>query len=116
MFIIGKRSSYSSGNENTLRILADKILLIEELAGYLSGDIFIKLKEEMIDSDFSKSLLKKVSNNKGKFDLYIDISTEKFKNIRMHPHKLRIFPNSEFFDFLQDDLQIQPDVNLKLEN
>ena len=110
MFIIGKKSSYNYSNENILRVNPVKFLQFDELKEKLSGEVYLNLKEDSLNPDFYSGFADRINQNHGKFKLFIDIETQKFKTIRLHSNQTKIFPSEHLFSILEEDQKIKPKV------
>ena len=110
VFIFGRKSSYSNGGENLLRLIPDSLYLMEELSQVLSGRVYLKVNEETFNKEFSNKIKKEFLKHTGKFELYFDVETKKFKTLRIHPQKLRIFPDKLIIDFLKENISEKPKI------
>ena len=109
LFIIGNKSKYSGNNENILRIIPTKILNFDELHKKLSGEIYIKISEENVDSELAENL-KNVSP--GNFGVHFKVETKKLRTLNIHPKKLRVFPDDKFFSLFDEKTIGPPKVKL----
>jgi len=110
VFIFGKKSTYSNGSESLLRIIPDSIHLMSELPQVLSGRIYLKLKEENLNKEFSRKIKKEFVLHGGNFDLYFEVTTKKFKTLKIHPQKLKIFPDKSVLSFFKENFTENPKI------
>ncbi len=112
LFIIGKKSNYSNGNENILRVIPQKVIHFDELSKNLSGEFYLKLTEEDFTPEFSERFINTLKEHPGKFGVHITIESNKFHTISLHPRTIRIFPNEEIIKLLEDIDNAQQKINL----
>jgi DNA polymerase-3 subunit alpha len=110
VFIFGRKSSYSNGGESLLRLIPDSLYLMDELSRVLSGRIYLKVKEKLVNKEFSQKIKKEFLLHKGKFELYFDVETEKFKTLRIHPRNLTIFPDKFILGFFEKNFMEKPKI------
>jgi len=115
LFIIGKRSSYSNENESILRVIPNRIFNFEELPTQLSGDIYVSLNETKTTRELAEELIKLNQTSPGKFGVHFKIESNKFKTIRLHAKKLKIFPDKEVLEYFHKKLEIDPWIKLNLD-
>jgi len=112
LFIIGKRSNYTNGNENILRVIPTKVMHFDELQDGLAGEVYLKMKEKDFDQDFSEELKKIIKEFHGNFGLHIALETSAFKTLNIHPKDLKIFPNPKLIDLCNNVEGLQQKINL----
>ncbi|MCF7794088.1 MAG: DNA polymerase III subunit alpha [Candidatus Cloacimonetes bacterium] len=93
LFIVGKKSGYSNGNETMLRVVPRFVMNFDQLAHHLMGEIFVKIPEVRFTEEFSKQLLDLFKQSPGKFGVHIAVESAKYKALNLHPRQLRIFPD-----------------------
>ena len=112
LFIIGKRSNYSNGGDNILRVIPTKIMHFDELQNKLTGEVYLKIKEADFTEDFSKKLKKYMRENHGNFGIQIALETSSFKTLNLHPKDMKIFPNAEFMELCKNVEGLQQKLSL----
>jgi len=112
LFIIGKRSNYSNGGDNILRIIPTKVMHFDELKKELAGEVYLKLKETDFNEDFSHKLKKYMRENRGNFGIHITLETSSFKVLNLHPKDMKIFPNAQLKELCENIEGLQPKLNL----
>jgi DNA polymerase III subunit alpha len=111
-FIVGKKNTYTNGNDNILRVAPKKLMQFSELAKNLSGDYFLKIPEKIFTNEFSKKLTSSLKAHPGKFNVQIKIESSKYKSLNLHPRSLKIFPDTEIIKMLEDVEGINQRINL----
>ncbi|MCD4796902.1 MAG: DNA polymerase III subunit alpha [Candidatus Cloacimonetes bacterium] len=112
LFIIGKKSNYSNGNENILRVIPQKVIHFDELGKNLSGEFYLKIAEEDFTPEFSEKIINTLKEHPGKFGIHITIESNKFHTINLHPRTIRIFPDEEIIKLVEDIDNAQQKVNI----
>ncbi|MDA3811942.1 MAG: hypothetical protein PF518_16615 [Spirochaetaceae bacterium] len=112
LFIIGKRSNYSNGGDNILRIIPTKVMHFDELKKELAGEVYLKLKEADFNEEFSQKLKKYMRENSGNFGIHITLETSSFKMLNLHPKDMKIFPNAQLKELCENIEGLQPKLNL----
>jgi len=112
LFIIGKRSTYSNGGDNILRIIPTSVMNFDELQKKLTGEIYLKMKESDFNEEFSSKLRKYMRENRGNFGLHIALETSSFKILNLHPKEMKIFPTSQLSELYKDIEGLQQKLNL----
>ena len=115
LFIMGKKSTYTNGSENVLRIVPNRIIKLENLQKELSGDFYVKLSQSALTDDFSDNLINEMKNNPGKFEVHFTITSEKFSELKLHFRRLKIFPNDKILNILKsvENMKQRVDLNFK---
>ncbi|HPR16681.1 MAG TPA: DNA polymerase III subunit alpha [Candidatus Cloacimonadota bacterium] len=114
VFILGKKSGYTNGNENMLRVVPRKIIKFDELAKHLSGEMSLKIPEAIFTSDFSTKLIELFKQHPGNFNLHINVESDKYKSLNLRPRQLMIFPDKAVKDFFHEISGISHRINLNL--
>ena len=112
LFILGKKSSFNNGKENMLRVIPRKVLRFDELKENLSGEFFIKIKEEDFTQEFSNKLIENFKDHPGKFGIHISIESNKFETLNLHPRNIRIFPDENISELFEGFEYTHPKINL----
>ena len=112
LFIIGKKSNYSNGGDNVLRVIPTKILHFDDLQNELAGEVYLKLKEIDFNEEFSRKLKKYMTDNRGNFGIHIALETSSFKILNLHPKEMKIFPNAQLKELCEDIEGLQPKLIL----
>ncbi|MDX9977284.1 MAG: DNA polymerase III subunit alpha [Candidatus Cloacimonadales bacterium] len=98
LYIVGVQNTYnSSENDKMLRLKPLQIYTLEDLCEKLSGEIVLQIDESYANSEHAKFLLQQAQASPGHFSLKIKVKTDKFNTIDLHPQKLHIFPNNQFY-------------------
>ncbi len=114
LFIIGKKSNYSNGGDNVLRIIPTKVMHFDELQKELTGEVYLKMKEVDFNEEFSQKLKKYLRENRGNFGLHIALETSSFKMLNLHPKDMKIFPNGQLKELCQQIEGLQQKLSLSL--
>lgn len=114
LLIIGKRSNFTNGGDNILRIIPIKLLQFDELRKELNGEIYLKLKETEFSKEFAGKLKKIMRTNRGHFGLHITLETSNFKTLTLHPKDIKIFPTQEFRQLCETAAGVKPKLTLNL--
>ncbi|MDY6915997.1 MAG: DNA polymerase III subunit alpha [Candidatus Cloacimonadota bacterium] len=115
LFIIGNRSTYNNGgNENFLRMVPKHIFTFDELQENLSGTITIFWNSKKLNSQLGKKTKEIFQQNPGNFKVFFKINTNKFKNLKLHPNNLKIFPNEKIINFIDEFNEKKPLVKIDL--
>lgn len=102
VYIEGTLSEKEFQDHDKLRIIADKIIPIEELPEKLSGDIYFEMDEEAIDSIDYNSLIKSCFQpNRGNFRVHFKIKTKNFGELHIASQKYNIFPDRKLSEALE---------------
>ncbi|MBT5421192.1 MAG: DNA polymerase III subunit alpha, partial [Candidatus Cloacimonetes bacterium] len=112
LFIIGKKSSYSNGGDNILRIIPTGVMHFDELQKKLAGEVYLKMKESDFSEEFSGKLKEYMRENKGNFGIHIALQTSSFSILNLHPKDLKIFPNTQFTELCGGVEGLQQKLNL----
>jgi DNA polymerase-3 subunit alpha len=112
LFIIGKKSSYSNGGDNILRIIPTGVMHFDELQKKLAGEVYLKMKESDFSEEFSGKLKEYMKENKGNFGIHIALQTSSFSILNLHPKDLKIFPNTQFTELCGGVEGLQQKLNL----
>jgi len=97
--IIGSKSPYQKGNDTLLRISPKRILSVKELNS-LSGDIYIKTSEKMLDGKIGQKLKQMFTENQGNFGIHLDVETEHFRVLHIHPRLAKVKLEAALLDAL----------------
>ncbi len=101
LFIFGKKSAYSNGDESLLRIVPKMLFPISELRNHLTGDVFIQLDEKDANIDLAHEVRKMSEGEKGQFHVSFMIKSERFKQMVLHSNTLKIYPDVKLISALQ---------------
>ncbi|RLC58263.1 MAG: DNA polymerase III subunit alpha [Candidatus Cloacimonadota bacterium] len=112
LFIIGKKSNYSNGGDNILRIIPTKVMHFDELQKGLAGEVYLKMKEADFSEEFSQKLKKLLRENRGNFGLHIALETSSFKMLNLHPKDMKIFPNTQLKELCESIEGLQQKLTL----
>lgn len=112
LFIIGKRSNYTNGNENILRIIPTKVMHFDELQNGLVGEFYLKMQEKDFNEEFSAKLKENIKEYRGNFGLHIALETNSFKTLNLHPKDIKIFPNPQLKKLCNNIEGLQQKINL----
>ncbi len=112
LFIIGKKSNYSNGGDNILRIIPTKVMHFDELQKGLVGEVYLKMKEVDFSKEFSEKLKKYLRENRGNFGIHIALETSSFKMLNLHPKDMKIFPNEQLKELCTDIEGLKPKLSL----
>jgi len=112
LFIIGKKSNYSNGGDNILRIIPTKVMHFDELQKGLVGEVYLKMKEVDFSEEFSEKLKKYLRENRGNFGIHIALETSSFKMLNLHPKDMKIFPNEQLKELCKEINGLQPKLSL----
>ncbi len=112
LFIIGKKSNYSNGGDNVLRVIPIKVMHFDELQKELTGEVYLKLKETDFSEEFSNKLKKYMKENRGNFGIHITLETSSFKTLNLHPKDIKIFPNVQLKELCEDIEGLHPKLTL----
>lgn len=109
LLILGKRSNFNNDNENMLRLVPNKIIALPELNLHLSGNIYLKIRESKANKQLAEQLNRYCRQSPGKFGIHFLVQTKKFRNLELHPKKLKLFPDDNIREFL-DDLAVEKPI------
>ena len=112
LFILGKKSNYSNGGDNILRIIPTKIMHFDELQKELAGEVYLKMKEIDFSDEFSDKLKKYMRENRGNFNIQIALETSSFRTLNLHPKDIKIFPNAQLRELCESIEGLQPKLSL----
>ena len=112
LFILGKKSNYSNGGDKILRIIPTKIMHFDELQKGLSGEVYLKIKEDDFSDDFSNDLKNYLKENKGNFGIHVAVETSSFKMINLTPKDIKIFPNAKLKELCTQIEGLKPKLTL----
>jgi DNA polymerase-3 subunit alpha len=113
LFLVGNRSNYNNGgNETFLRLLPKQILTFDELRNNLSGTINIFLDANKLNADFGRKTKELFQKSEGHFKVFFKVTSKKFKNLKLHPNNLNIFPDENIIDFINQNSIKKPIVKI----
>jgi len=112
LFITGKKSNYSNGGDNVLRIIPTGIMHFDELQKKLAGEVYLKMKDSDFSEELSDKLKKFMRENRGNFGIHIALETSSFNILNLHPKDMKIFPNSQFKELFSGIEGLQQKLNL----
>jgi DNA polymerase III subunit alpha len=112
LFIIGKKKLNYNGNDSLLKISPRKVIAFSELKEQISGDLYLKVREEFLNQDFARNLLAAADKFPGKFSLHLAVKTRKFKMLNLHSRIIKLFPDDEVLKFFKDCLIAEPKVKI----
>lgn len=117
VYIEGTLSEKEFQDHDKLRIIANRIIPIEELREKLSGNIFFEMEEEAIrrlaDPD---ALIKSCFQpERGKFRVHFKIKTKNFGLLHIASQKYNIFPDKKLSEFLKDQKDLIKISNIQYE-
>ncbi len=112
MFVVGKKRINYNGNDSQLKITPRKIFTFSELKEKLSGDLYLKVKEEFLTENFAQLLLQTATRHSGNFALHLAVKTRKFKTLNLHSRKIKLFPADEVISIFKEFMIAEPKVKL----
>lgn len=112
IFIIGKKSSYTNGNENLLRVVPRLVLNFNQLAQHLMGEVYLKIPESRFTQELSETLIDLFKQNPGKFGVHISIQSNRYKSLNLHPRQLKIFPERKLKKMIKEIENASYRINL----
>jgi len=103
LYVVGQQSLYQGNNsENILRIKIEKIMLAEDVAKKVSGEIIIKLNETDANQELATFLDTYNKNNHGRFKVGFLVKTLSGHNVNLKTNKYALLPSDELYSELCD--------------
>jgi DNA polymerase III subunit alpha len=102
LFIFGKKSSYTNGDENLLRVVPKTLFPISELRNHISGEVFIQMEEKDATADLANEVKKMSEGETGQFSVSFIIKSDRFKQMVLHSNSLKIYPDVKLLSTLQE--------------
>jgi len=112
LFIVGKKKQNYNGNDSQLKVSPKKVFKFSELNERLSGDLYLKLDEEYLNSELAVNLMDTINRYPGKFVLHLAVRTKKFKTLNLHSRNIKLFPDDEVINVFKNCLVAEPKVKL----
>ncbi len=110
LYVTGKKSTYSNGTENVIRIIPTMIMNFSNMKNKLSGEVYIRIKEKDATAALAKEIKLITQANPGKFGFHITVETDKFKALTLIARRYKIFPDAALLNLLEGKLLISPKV------
>lgn len=115
LFIIGRKTGFSNGNDNLLRIDPLKVYHLDELPKYASGTLMASLAMDKLNGDVGKQLLELQNECPGNFSLHILVNSKKFREVKLQPRAIKLFPEDKVLKFFQNKFDCKPAVHLNVD-
>jgi len=107
-FIIGSRSQYNAGDDNSLKVLPKQVIAFESLPYRLKGEVTISTEEEKINEEFLEKINRLKKQSTGHMNLKLQVRTKEFNQLVLRPQELKFYPDSEFISWCR-----KHDIELK---
>jgi DNA polymerase-3 subunit alpha len=101
-FVIGNRSQYNSGDDNSLRIIPKKVFAFDAIPYCLKGEVILEIEENMIDESFLEQITKQKKQAIGHFDLKLLVKSSGFGLLMILPQTFKFYPDLEFLDWCRN--------------
>lgn len=95
-FIIGNRSQYNAGDDNSLKVMPKRVIAFESLPYCLKGEVTITAEEDDIKDEFLEKINKLKIQSTGHMDLKLQVKTKDFNQLVLRPQALKFYPEPEF--------------------
>jgi DNA polymerase III subunit alpha len=119
--VTGRVSSFNKNgfqqkqDQQLLRLVPQKIMLLSELPQQVSGEATLQLKEDEVTPELISLISRSAAANPGRFNLLFDVKTKLFGNLQIKPEKLTVYPGkkfrSELKEFIGKDLTLRLHCN-----
>jgi DNA polymerase III alpha subunit len=101
LFIFGKKSTYSNGDETILRVVPKMLFPISELRKRLAGEVMIQLDEKDATIDLANEVRGIAEGEIGQFNVSFIIKSERFKQMVLRSNSLKVYPDVKMISTLQ---------------
>ena len=113
LLVIGKQNSFKgNNNDSMLKISPESVLMVQDLDNKVKGEITVYANEEDLNKEFAEYIVNFSKKYPGNFKILLKIKIQKEKdtNIEAQPEKyliiqpqnIRIKPNEEFVNEIQE--------------
>jgi len=100
--IFGTKSSYSGGEETSLRIYPKKIIPFDNMAYNLKGTVQLVIDETQINEALFVKLQEMQNKGKGHFNLLIFVQTRQYDRLLLQSNSVRLFPDLDFIHWCSE--------------
>jgi DNA polymerase III subunit alpha len=101
IFIFGRKSSYTNGDETILRVVPKTLFPISDLKHHISGEVIIQMEEKEATADLANEVRSMSEDTNGQFNVSFVIKSDRFKQMVLHSNSLKIYPDSKLINNLQ---------------
>jgi DNA polymerase-3 subunit alpha len=95
LFVFGKKSTYTNGDENLLRVIPKMVLPLTDLPKRLKGEFIIALEEKNATGETASRIKTLCNESSGLCDVIFNVKTAKFKWQTFPSRTLKIYPDSK---------------------
>ncbi|HNX01200.1 MAG TPA: DNA polymerase III subunit alpha [Candidatus Cloacimonadota bacterium] len=100
LFVFGRKSTYTNGDETLLRIVPKTVFPIAELKNHISGEVHIHIDEKDATPALANEVKEMSSEVGGQFNVSFIIRSERFKQMVLRSNSLTLYPDARLINNL----------------